>query len=196
MRSQLRSISLPSLCGALAGTVTAVTVMLCGTTAFAATHSEFVRSFPLPTLTTFAFRDQHRAAGDPLEGNPIWISDIEGVIRQDLKADGKTEAEIPDFYVAFYVEVGDRYNLNIDYGTTMREAGALRGDRAPGGDLSVIPYKTSMIVVDVIDARSNQLVWRGYDSNTFSARDPDKTLGQAAHDVMARLERDLRNGKW
>jgi Domain of unknown function (DUF4136) len=194
MRSQAKSRSSESRQRSRVGVVVGLAIMACGSAVFAAAHSEFGRSFPLQTLTTFAFRDQQRATGDPLEGNPIWISDIEGTIRQDLQADGKTEVANPDFYVAFYVEVGDRYDFRIDYATDMADA-RTRTDRTRVYDASAISYKTSTVIVDVIDARTNRLVWRGYDNDTFSARDPDKTLGQAAHDVMARFEHDSRSGK-
>jgi len=168
----------------------ALALLIYGPVVFAAAHSEYVRSFPLHTLTTFAFRDQQRPVGDPLEGNPIWISDIEREIRHDLTAEGRSEAVAPDFYVAFYVEVGSPYSLNIDYVTSLDGVSAAIPSHAVDG--SPVPYKTSAVIVDLIDARSNQLVWRGYDSDAFSARDPDRTLGEAVRAVMARFDRDAK----
>ena len=186
MRSQLQSIGAAGRVRRLAGLMMGLALLVSGRGVLAAAHSEFVRTFPLRTLITFAFRDQQRATGDPLQGNPIWIADIESEIRHDLVAAGRSEAAAPDFYVAFYVEVGNPYNLNIDYATSIAD-NQIRG-RSPTG--ATVPYRTSTVIVDVIDARSNQLVWRGYDSDTFSARDPDGTLGQAAGAVMARFDRD------
>jgi len=173
----------------LAGIVSTM-ALVAPVSAVSAAHSEIVGSVPLQTLSRFAFRDQQRAAGDPLEGNPIWIADIEGMIRRDFQAVGKTEAATPDVYVAFYVKVGTPYNMNIDYTMPRADGDTARTERVR--DPSTIPYKTTTVIIDLVDARTNQLVWRGYDSDTFSARDPDKTLDAAVHNVMTRLEKDFR----
>jgi len=188
MRSRAKSLPRASRTYACVVAALTLALMATGSAAFAAARSESVRSFPLHTLMTFGFRDQRRATADPLESNPIWILDI------DLNADGRAEVASPDFYVAFYVEIGDRYDFNIDYRADAADASG-RPDRDPRHDASTIPYKTSAVIVDVIDARSNRLVWRGYDSDTFSARDPDKTLERAVHAVMVRFDHDLRSSK-
>jgi len=70
-------------------------VLVAPVAAVSAAHSEFVGSVPLQTLSRFAFRDQQRAAGDPLEGNPIWIADIEGMIRRDFRARARPRLPLP-----------------------------------------------------------------------------------------------------
>jgi hypothetical protein len=87
--------------------------------AFASTHSDFTKSYPQQTLKTFEFKDQRRISRDPLANNEIWATDVRDAIRKDLAEHGFVEATNgrPDFYVAFYVGLHDRYDVNaIDYG--------------------------------------------------------------------------------
>ena len=61
-----------------------------------------------------------------------------------------------------------------------------------GYDVWAIPYTRSTVIVDVIDARTNQLVWRGYDTDTLNADKPDKTLTKAVDNVLERLYHDMK----
>ena len=87
--------------------------------AFAETHSDFTKSYQLQTLKTFAFKQQHRFSRDPLANNDIWANDVRQALRSDFSTHGMTEATNgnPDFYVAFYVGLKDRYDINsVSYG--------------------------------------------------------------------------------
>ena len=61
-----------------------------------------------------------------------------------------------------------------------------------GYDVWAVPYTESTIIVDVIDAHTNQLVWRGYDSDTLNTKDPDKALSKAVDSVLARFYHDAK----
>ena len=168
-----------------------------GTPTFASTHSDFTKSFPLQTLKTFEFKNQHRISRDPLADNDIWANDVREAIRRDLGSHGLFEASSgqPDFYVAFYVGLRDRYDVNgVGYGLPVFRHGLHRGWWGwPGGyDVWAVPYTESTVIVDVIDAHTNQLVWRGYDSDTLNTGNPDKTLTKAVDNVMSRFYRDAR----
>src|SRR6185436_13786472 len=98
--------------------------------AFASTHSDFTKSFPLRTLKTFEFKDQRRISRDPLANNQIWANDVRGEVRKDLEQHGFSEAtnNRPDFYVAFYVGLRERYDVNaIDYGMPVFHRGGWWG---------------------------------------------------------------------
>lgn len=87
--------------------------------ALASTHSDYTKSFPLQTLKTFEFKDQRRISRDPLANDAIWASDVRDAIRHDLAEHGIVEATSgsPDFFVAFYVGLRDRYDMRyLDYG--------------------------------------------------------------------------------
>ena len=100
----------------------------------------------------------------------------------------------PDFYVAFYVGLKDRYDIDsVSYGLPFH-----RGFRSAwwgwprGYDVWAVPYTESTVIVDVIDAHTNQLVWRGYDSGTLNVSNPDKTLTKAVDKVVSRFYHDAK----
>jgi uncharacterized protein DUF4136 len=175
----------------------AVTVLGGAGTAFAGAHSDFTKSFPLETLKTFEFKQQHRISRDPLANNDIWANDVRQAIRSDLANHGMRELTDgrPDFYVAFYVGLQDRYDVNyLGYGMPVFHRG-VRGrwwGWPPEYDAWAVPYTESTVIVDVIDARTNQLVWRGYDTDTLNTKDPDKTLDKAVNSVLARFYHDAK----
>ena len=162
--------------------------------AFAATHSDFTKSFPLQTLRTFEFKDQRRISRDPLANNDIWANDVRAAVRKDLGDHGYVEATNgrPDFYVAFYVGLRNRYDVNaIDYGMPVfHRRGWWGWPRAY--DVWAVPYTQSTVIVDVIDARTNQLVWRGYDTGTLNSGNPEKTLDGAVDHVVSRFMHDTK----
>jgi uncharacterized protein DUF4136 len=48
------------------------------------------------------------------------------------------------------------------------------------------------VIIDVIDARTNQLVWRGYDTDTLNSDKPQKTLDNAVDHVVSKLTHDMK----
>ena len=53
------------------------------------------------------------------------------------------------------------------------------GGWGPDFDVWNIPYTQSTLVVDIIDAHTNMLVWRGYDTDQIDVNKADKTIGKA-----------------
>jgi hypothetical protein len=51
------------------------------------------------------------------------------------------------------------------------------------------------VIVDVIDAHTNQLVWRGYDTGTLDTKNPDKTLTKAVDHVLSRFSHDAKEAQ-
>jgi hypothetical protein len=52
----------------------------------------------------------------------------------------------------------------------------------------------STLVMDVYDAHTKQLVWRGYDTKTINYNKADKTINDAVGHLMKRFRRDLKVG--
>jgi hypothetical protein len=173
----------------------ALAVLAGGSSAFAATHSDVSKGYPLQTLKTFEFKQQNRISRDPLANNDIWANDVRRAIRSDLAEHGLVEATNgnPDFYVAFYVGLKDRYDIDsVGYGVPRFYRGYYTGwwGYRGGYDIWAVPYTETTVIVDVIDAHDNQLVWRGYDNDTLNVKKPDKTLTKALDKVMSRFYHD------
>jgi uncharacterized protein DUF4136 len=163
--------------------------------AFASTHSDFTKSFPLQTLKTFEFKDQRRISRDPLADNEIWANNVRDAIRNDLMHHGFVEATNgqPDFYVGFYVGLEDRYDVNaLGYGMPVFRPRFGWWGWPRRYDVWAVPYTQSTMIVDVIDARTNQLVWRGYDTDTLNTGKPEKTLDSAVDHVVSKLAHDIK----
>jgi hypothetical protein len=172
--------------------------IVCGSSpVLAATHSDYTKSYPLQTLKTFEFKQQHRISRDPLANNELWANDVREAVRNDLAGHGIEQATNgkPDFYVAFYVGLQDRYDVNyVPYGLPVFHRGFRTGwwGWPRGYDVWAVPYTQSTVIVDIIDAHTNQLVWRGYDTDTLNAKNPDKTLSKAVDNVLSRFYHDAR----
>ena len=179
--------------------VLAVLLLAGSGTAFATVHSDYTRSYPLATLKTFQFNWQNRISRDPLADNDIWANDARQAIREQFASRGimETTDGRPDFYVALYVGLKERYDVDsVGYGLPVFHPG-FRGrwwGWPSGYDVWAVPYTESTVIVDVIDAHTNQLVWRGYDTDTLNMKDPDKTLTRAVHNVVERFNHDM-NGQ-
>jgi len=65
--------------------VIGLAVLAGSTSAFAAAHSDFTKSFPLQTLKTFEFKNQQRISRDPLANNDIWANDVRAAVRNDFR---------------------------------------------------------------------------------------------------------------
>jgi len=176
--------------------VLALTTLAWNSPAVAATHSDFTKSYHLQTLKTFHFKQQHRISRDPLADNDIWANDVRDAIRNELAEHQLIEATNgqPDFYVAFYVGLKDRYDIDaVGYGLPIYPGWRGRWWGWPSGyDAWAVPYTESTVIVDVIDAHTNQLVWRGYDTDTLNTGNPDKTLTKAVDNVLARFFHDAK----
>jgi len=172
----------------------ATMLTLGSSTAFASTRSDYTKSFPLQNLKTFELKDQHRISRDPLANNGIWASDVKDALRKDLAEHGYAEATNgqPDFYVAFYVGLEDRYDVSVmDYRVPVFRHRGWWGWRG-GADVWPMRYTESTLIIDVIDARTNELVWRGYDSDALNTGKPEKTLDSAVDHIVSRLAHDAR----
>ena len=167
-------------------------LILSGSPALASTHSDYTKAYSLQSLKTYAFKDQHRISRDPLANNDIWASDVKQSIRTDLGQHGYVEATNgnPDFYVAFYVGLNERYDVSaMGYGVPVFHRRGWWG--WPGSyDVWSVPYTESTLIVDVIDAKTNQLIWRGYDTDTLNTGKPEKTLDSAVDHIVSRLSHD------
>jgi hypothetical protein len=73
------------------------------------------------------------------------------------------------------------------------------GGWGPGwsGDVDVwkIPYTESTMVLDIIDPKSNTLVWRGYDTRTIDFDKSDKTIKKAIDNLMERFVEDIEENE-
>jgi hypothetical protein len=122
------------------------------------------------------FKSYTYAAGQPAANPLIHKRIIDGLDKQ-LASKGWTRSESePSAIVVYYAAVDEQRQLNA-WGSGPRWSGY--------GTASVETILTGQIVVDVYDARTEQLLWRGFASDTITdkAEKNEKKLNEA----LARL---------
>ena len=172
-------------------------VTLAGSLVAAETNSYFDKGYEFSTLKTWDFKAQHRISTDPIANNQLWANDIRKQIVSALQSNGFEQVENgarPDFLVAFYVGLKEKYNVQfMDYGYP-----GFWGPRRfswtwgwPNNfDVWRIPYTDSTLIIDIIDGQTNQLIWRGYDTNTIDMKKPDKRLDKAVESLVKKFMKD------
>ena len=143
------------------------------------TKSDYDHSYNLRTLQSFKFADQsQRAANDALRGNDLDERRISSAIQENLAALGiKENTADPSFIVAFYAGAQKQTQISTSgYGPL----------RWGAGNVWVNQSLEGTAIVDFIDAKTNQVVWRGFVSRTV---DPNKSDENIRKDIKKLIER-------
>jgi hypothetical protein len=136
--------------------------------------------------------------------NPFMHSRVVTAIEYELTATGLTEVQSnPDVYVTYHTSTENKVRLESDsYGYGFGGYGTVGWGHygygmAYGGPVStttrVVEYDEGTLVVDIWDAKTKQLVWRGTATRVFS-EDVDKAESQVVKIIkdMAKQSKKLR----
>jgi len=148
--------------------------------------ADFDRTFDFSKMKTFDFAIQKRAAADPLAQDSLNDERIKNALISTLKANGfrfETSAK-PDFAVAYFVTTKKKFDLR-EYGYGLPR---WLGSR----DIRVDQYTEGTLTVDIIDAATNQLVWRGRASSSVELKNIDKKIKKAVEKLASQFVRDSR----
>jgi len=148
-------------------------------------QSDFDRSFRFSNLKTFSFAIQRRGANDPLAGDTLNDGRIRSGLQSQLNANGfRMETEMPDFVIAYYVTTKNKLSVQ-DYGY-----GPPRwfGSR----DIRVNQYSEGTLMVDFIDVKTNQVVWRGRASGTLELKGVDKKISKSTEKLIKQFVKDTQ----
>lgn len=149
------------------------------------------RGFDLSRFRTYAWVPGAPAAtGDPrLDGNPFFDTRVRADTEGRLAERGleKTSQKTPDLLVHYHVNMTQRIDtkdLDREYGSCER------------GDCQVEVYDAGTILIDLVDARTNTLVWRGWAEGSMDGVIDDQSSMEARIDeavtrIIARLPRRL-----
>lgn len=150
-------------------------------------QSDFDRSFRFSDLKTFSFAVQKRAATDPLGSDTLNDGRIRKGLESQLTSSGfRMETEKSDFVIAYYVTTKNKLNVQ-DFGY-----GPPRwfGSR----DIRVNQYSEGTLMVDFIDAKSNQVIWRGRASGTLEMKGVDKKISKSVEKLIKQFLKDTQKG--
>lgn len=152
----------------------AATLTACATSMTVSSHVE--RGLDLSRYRTFDWgpADALPAGDARLDANPFFEDRVQGAVEKGLAARGfrlVARGEPADLLIHYHATIAQR--LSVTH--TDRTAGY---DSQADGPADLVAYEAGTLVLDIIDARTNALIWRGWAQH--NAKD---MLGNA--DVMA-----------
>jgi hypothetical protein len=130
--------------------------------------------------------------GDPrLDKDPFFQDHMEGAVEKGLATRGfeRDTSGHPDLLIHYHASVSRRIDVNrIDreYGYCYDEACSTR----------VTEYEAGTLILDLVDARTNRVIWRGWAQDSLDGvlGDPDRmaaTIKAAVAHMLDRLPRPL-----
>jgi hypothetical protein len=125
-----------------------------------------------------------------LDKNPDFQDHMQGAVEKELAARGfEARSESADLMIHFHANVSER----VDIDRVDRERGY-----CPSGNCSpnVFNYEAGTIVLDMVDGRTNRLVWRGWAQGRLEAflDNPDamaRRINEAVGEMFKRFPRPL-----
>jgi Domain of unknown function (DUF4136) len=130
--------------------------------------------------------------GDPrLDKDPFFQDHVQGAVERGLAAKGfeRVASGQPDLLIHYHATISKRIDVNrIDreYGYCWDEACTAR----------VVEYEAGTLILDVVDARTNRVIWRGWAQDSLDGvlGNQDRmarTINEAVKRMLERLPRPL-----
>jgi hypothetical protein len=128
--------------------------------------------------------------GDPrLDNNPFFDERVRAAVEQELATKGfeKATSAAPDVRLHYHASVSqdiDIRGLNREYGY------------CEDADCGPYVYEAGTLLVDLVDARTNKLLWRGWAEGSMDGAIDDQKwmeerIDQAVKRILERLPRKL-----
>src|SRR5687767_4433537 len=101
--------------------------------------------------------------GDPrLDRDPYFVDHLQGAIEKQMAGRGYTRVESgqPDLLIHYHATTRRRLTVHdIDRGVGYCDTADCR--------VAVAEYEAATLIVDIVDRRTSQLVWRGWAQDSF-----------------------------
>jgi hypothetical protein len=169
--------------------VLAITLASAGCAATMSVSSHVQRGLDFSPYRSFAWGPADALpTGDPrLDQDPFFKDHVQGAVEKALARRGieLSSSATPDLLIHYHANIRKRIEVNrID-----RVYGYCDGAACPP---ETIQYEAGTLVVDLVDARTNKLIWRGWAQNSVEdmLHDRDRmarTIDQAVTEMMKRL---------
>ena len=150
----------------LAGLTIVVAALAFGGCATLSTSSHVDDRFDFAHYRTFDWGtpDKFPIGDARLDKNPIFLDYLHGAVEKQLAARGyeRVVTGRPQLLIHFHASIDRRLNVNA---ADARYGYCLPDDCRAG----VAEFEAGTIIIDVIDARTNRLVWRGWAQDSVDA---------------------------
>jgi Domain of unknown function (DUF4136) len=166
----------------------------------ASVKSDYQKNYDFSHLRTFDFKTE-RASNDPLATNTIEARRIQNALAEQLQMNGFMPSQSnPDFIVAFYSRTRERtqiqstgFGFGPGFGWGYRIPFRERWRWGYGPDIWTTTYTEGCIMADIIDTRTQELVWRGVVKDTVNGiGQTEKQADKAAKDLVKRFLKDTK----
>ena len=122
--------------------------------------------------------------GDPrLDKNPFFQDHVQGAVEKQLAAKGFEIATsgTPDLLIHYHASITQRIDVNrLD-----REYGYCYDENCQA---RVIEYEAGTLVLDIVDARTNRVIWRGWAQDTVEdILDNQDRMAQKIDEAVRRM---------
>jgi hypothetical protein len=172
---------------AIAAVVTSLAVASCAPTIVVSSHVEHGLNFSKYRSFNWGPADA-LPTGDPrLDKDPYFKDRVQGAVEKQLATRGieLTSSGTPELLIHYHANIRER--LDIDH--IDRVHGYYDAQSAPPATIS---YDAGTLVLDIIDARTNRLIWRGWAQHSVEdmLHDPDRmarTINEAVTRMLKRL---------
>lgn len=155
--------------------------------------ADFAPTADFEPYTTFSFDEpDDRPVGDPrLENNPFFEDRLHAAIAAELAGRGIREGQPgPALLVHHHAAVRDRVDVY--------EADARAGYRTSeyGEGTQVVQYEEGTILVDIADAKTREVLWRGWAQFDIGRAIADAdVLADAIEDAVRKMFRSFPRGR-
>lgn len=182
------------------GLVPMALIFVLGNVAFGNTHSDYNKSFDFAKLKTWDFANSKVNTSDLVGKNPLWDDELRQALVKHFQMGGFTQNSAnPDFLVRYHL--GTREKLSVDvYRERFPEfvryrRGFVYWKGWGRTEVFTTPYDETTLVIDILDAKTRQLVWRGYDTKTINLNKTEKGLDISASELIKIFEKDVRKAE-
>lgn len=137
-----------------------------------------------------------KASGDPRIDDPFIERRIRNAVDNQLAAQGyeKLAAGTPDFLVGYHVALDKKLavsTMNEYYGVVVGPRWHHSTPRWYGSETYVYDYDEGSLILDIIEAGSRKLIWRGFAiarvDTTASAERKTKRINEAVQKILAQF---------
>jgi hypothetical protein len=155
-------------------------------------NSYVQRGADLNRYRTYGWSLAEEPTGDPrLDSNPFFQERVRAAVDQQLARRGFEQlSDAPDLLVHYHVSVGE----DIDVSLIDRETGNCYGETDT--DCRPYVYDAGTLVIDLVDARTKALVWRGWAEDTMEGaidnqRLMEQKIDKAVEGILQRFPERL-----
>ena len=146
-------------------------------------QTDYDRNFNFSSLKTFGFAVQTRRANDPLASDSLNNERIRTALESQLIVNGyRMDNGNADFAIVYHVMTKDKLSVQ-DYGYGPPRFWGRR-------DIHVNQYSEGTLLVDFIDVKTNQVIWRGRASGTLEMKGVDKKISKSVEKLVKQFVKD------